>query len=205
MLIFISGGFMRNGLPFFSKLFFFAMLVMVVLIFIPMPSTLHGLAVALSKFFGTFCVSGLLSYALLPVTREERLGELGISGIHGLRKTDANSYTYFVDHPALPDGSPNAKLLRFFWEKGGKEIETILPLSRVRIQVLEHKSGASVEFCFHDDQKSKCSRRAALVRKIDWWFAERNAKETGFMYALLVLSSEEFKQEVHLKSGVHHF
>lgn len=196
---------MRKHLLFTVKLFFFAMLVMVVAMFIPMSSTLHGLVVSLSRFFGVVCVWLLLSYLLLPATRDARLNELGITGKHGLRKTDVNSYTYFVDHPALPDGSPDMKVLRFFWEKEGREIETVLPLARVRIQVLEHKSGASVEFCFHDDQKGRCGKRAVLARDPLWWFAESHTKETGFMYALLVLSPEEFKQEVYLKSGVQHF
>lgn len=196
---------MRKYLLFTAKLFFFAMLIMLALLFVPPSNALHGLAAPFARLFGVVCVWALLTYLLLPTTRDARLGELGLMGKHGLRKTDVNSYTYFVDHPTLADGSPNTKLLRFFFELGGKEVEAVLPLARVRIQVIEHKSAASVEFCFHDDQKGRCGKRAALARDPLWWIAESHVMETGFMYALLVLSPEEFKQEVYLRTGVQQF
>ncbi|HXK37757.1 MAG TPA: hypothetical protein VJ579_01700 [Candidatus Paceibacterota bacterium] len=195
---------MRNRLLFFAKVFGFFFVALLVPNFIPLPVLHPRLALMLLVCFGMFGSGFWAFYVLFPGSRDERLKELSLVGKHGLRKTDANSYTYFVDHPPLADGSPDPKRLRFFWECNGDEMETILPVDRVSLKV-ETCGSACVEFCFSDAQKGKCSMLAGLAKHPNWWLDESHVKETGFNFALITMSPEELKGEVFLNSEVKYF
>jgi hypothetical protein len=185
-------------------MFIIAFLGMLVPYFVPLPMLRPQLVLPLLALFGALAVVSILLFLFIPVDRDARLSELSLFGKHGLRKTDANSYTYFVDHPALADGSPDQKHLRFFWECNGAEVETILPVDRVSLKV-DTRTSASVEFCFNDAQKGKCSLAARNAMHHAWWLDESHVKETGFSFALITMNPEELKGETFLNSEVKYF
>lgn len=189
---------------FLAKCTLFIFVLLLALCFIPVPAFRQGIAPVLAVGVGSIGVVFLLIAVFSSVKRDQRLMELSIVGRHGLRKTDANSFTYFVDHPPLPDGSPNLKLLRFFWEYNGDEMETILPVDRVSLKI-EKMARTTVEFCFRDEQNGKCGLRAMHTKNPNWWFAEENAKESGFNFALITMSPEDLRGEVFLNSEVRYF
>ncbi len=148
--------------------------------------------------FGAIMITAAV---IVPVTRGKKLSELDLIDPHHLRKTEANSFTYFVDHPTLPDGSPDHKHFRFSFECSGEELQVIIPVDRVSLSV-DANAIASVHFCFGANLEQKCSNFSKFIRRREWWLNAANSKETGFDFALITMSPKELQEESILRSAV---
>lgn len=197
---------MHRHLWFFIKMFLVAAIVLGAMYLLVPAVPVKQYIFALTAFLLLLLVVVVTGVLMFSPTRTVRLKELSLFGKHGLRKTDANSFTYFVDHPPLADGSPDMKHLRFFWEHDGDEVQTILSVDQVSFRAADERDTfATVEFVFNASSSDKCSVFGALTKDPNWWFDKKRSTLTGFSFAMIRMAPAELASEIHLNTKVQYF